>query len=269
MMKLYFPCRFPPMLSPIPTPHHMHRIRNILLAKKQASYPPLVRTSLLVPDDILLEIAHHLSISDVLKFSLTASHARNLFVPVLYRDVIFSLNRTCTSGLRMLARRPDVCTVIRGLTLHVNYADRSCSTTSEADRKSSPQWVVTMIERIAGDLKGLNKFWWVGGQYPPDGIWLVLRTSCPELKKIGCNTTTPWIEANTELFKFRNLTEFQLCINDKSAESAHEIPNELWAMLIELLSQSGAPFTPTGFFIVQLRRNNADHKRCVPEASLA
>ncbi|KAJ7493108.1 hypothetical protein B0H11DRAFT_1718378 [Mycena galericulata] len=217
----------------------MHRIRNILLAKKQASYPPLVRTSLLVPGDILLEIAHYLSISDVLKFSLTASHLRNLFLPVLYRDVSFSLNRTCTSGLRMLARRADVCTVIRGLTLHVNYADRSCSTMSEADSKLSPQWVVTMIERIAGDLKGLNKFWWVGGQSPPDGMWLVLRTSCPELKKIGCNTTTPWIESNTELFKFRNLTEFQLCINDQSAgnthalESVHEIPNELWAMLIE------------------------------------
>ncbi|KAJ7923903.1 hypothetical protein B0H13DRAFT_2399720 [Mycena leptocephala] len=186
-----------------------------------------------LPEDVLHEIAEQLSPNDILSVSLTSSHVRMLLIPELYRTVHLRSSRSCDSGLRMLAQRPDLCAHIQKLAVRPNYY----LAWPTRDMQLSEEWVALMISAITKTLTHLRTFDWDGLEMPRDALWLTLRKSCPELKELLSNVGFQPLDPENELFKFSDLTNFSLSVRHGFGETdifpPHEdLPTQLWDMLL-------------------------------------
>ncbi|KAJ6536457.1 hypothetical protein DFH09DRAFT_1179029 [Mycena vulgaris] len=187
-----------------------------------------------LPEDVLHTVVDQLSPIDILNLSLTSSHVRTLLVPALYRTVSLRSSRTCGSGLRMLANRPEFCAHVRKLTVRPNYY----LAWPAPDSAVSERCVAQAIERLAPTLTWLRSFDWDGCEMPPDFLWHALRTSCPDLTELFTNVGYQPLYPESELFKFSALTNFSLSVRHGLGEVElfpphEELPPCLWTMLIE------------------------------------
>ncbi|KAJ7839191.1 hypothetical protein B0H13DRAFT_2677259 [Mycena leptocephala] len=114
----------------------------------------------------------------------------------------------------MLSRRPELCVYVRTLIVRPNYTI-VCWPRAEGPVVESK--IASMVEALADGLKNLEKFVWGGVELPPDKLWITLRRTCPQLKRVSSSAGSI-IHPECELFQFENLTTFSLCVppNPKS-----------------------------------------------------
>ncbi|KAF7340585.1 F-box domain-containing protein [Mycena sanguinolenta] len=185
----------------------------------------LAGTSISLPDDLLREIIKNLAPIDILSASITSRHMRELLIPVLYETVHLRSSRSCESGLRMLSTRQHLCSRIHKLAVRPNYY----LAWPTRDKLLSDDWVAKMITALAKSLTNLRAFDWDGLEMPPNRLWRTLRNSCPELKRIYSNVGTRPLDPESELFKFRDLTNFSMSIIFLHMKIS---PMQLWDMIL-------------------------------------
>lgn len=114
----------------------------------------------------------------------------------------------------MFLNRPDICAHIRKLAVRPNYY----LSWPKADDPLDEGWVVMMIEKIAGNLKGLHTFDWDGLEMPKDHLWSTLQRwsvrmlsglagrqadafvlSCPQLKTVFSNVGSRPLDPNSHV----------------------------------------------------------------------
>ncbi|KAJ7433888.1 hypothetical protein B0H11DRAFT_1888798 [Mycena galericulata] len=188
-----------------------------------------------LPEDVLREVVEDMSPADMLNLSLTSSHVRALLIPELYRTMQLRSSRACASGLRMLAKRPNLCAHVTKLAVRPNYY----LAWPTPDTPLNESWVAEMIRAIAPRLTRLRIFDWDGLEMPRDELWLSLRKSCPELKELYSNVGYEPLDPESELFKFSDLASFSLSVRHGLRDlsplpfpTPEPLPPQLWTMLL-------------------------------------
>ncbi|KAF7312442.1 DNA binding protein Ncp1 [Mycena indigotica] len=194
-----------------------------------------------LPEDLLLETAHHLPSVDVLNLALTSKRFFALFLPTLYGHVDLRSSAQCENTLTFLLAHPHICGCIKTLVVRPNNEDWIHSSTSMREIES---WVVVTIQQMAESMVNLQKFVWDGKELPKyDHLWKSLAKYCPDLRHVGVVIglgdftfkSRNVMPVKSTLFNFKNLTGFTLRVKQLVASSLHppfdELPQELWNML--------------------------------------
>ncbi|KAJ7272302.1 hypothetical protein C8J57DRAFT_1715740 [Mycena rebaudengoi] len=176
-------------------------------------------------EDVILLITESIECADVLNLSLTSVEMRNLLLRRLYRSLHLGSGAACSSALPMLARRPDICAIIRELVVYPSGTwlvnDRTIDEASIADN----------IQMIAPNLR-LHSFEWRGVHMAKDDMWMALKESCPELKCIRCIIGSP-LNPGSPLLQFDNLTAFSLTV--EAEPNLPQQDSKVSALLLEML----------------------------------
>ncbi|KAJ7032192.1 hypothetical protein C8F04DRAFT_1396781 [Mycena alexandri] len=162
-----------------------------------------------LPLEIFIAVAGLLRSDDLLNFSVTSSQFRTLLLPVMYHTVALESSKACLSGLAMLHRRPHLCIYIHDLIVRPNHWPVCWPRTDALINETKAAF---MIQQLAGDLKHLEKFVWGGNDLPSDYLWIALRRSCPQLKKVSSTASSINVEPGCELFKFEDLAAFSFTV---------------------------------------------------------
>ncbi|KAJ6457931.1 hypothetical protein C8R45DRAFT_1032324 [Mycena sanguinolenta] len=205
------------------------RISGLWLSK--SSKTPQMPESRVLPTDIFREIASHLTRQDVLALSSCSSELRSVLLPEIYAAV-WGLcgSRACSEKLEMLSSTPKLCVYIRKLEIGPDWF-------SWPIEESVERRVASALERIFHALTNLETFFWCGIYPVQETFWRALRTSCPNLRILSYTAQIREFKSESELFKFRNLREFSLCVKDK-AEAPPVIQPDLPPQFCEMLLQN-------------------------------
>lgn len=161
----------------------------------------------------------------------------DLIIMGLYASVDIHSSELCRSLLKHLTQRSDLTRHIKKLIVRPNHPPGWANRT---DKSIDESWVSSMIEEIAlhDNLMALNTFLWDGLEMPNDSLWLTLRTRCPNLSHVG-TSVGPKLQnfsAESQLFRFRNLTGFSLTtqrlVRWPDFRARQELPSTFWDMLL-------------------------------------
>ncbi|KAJ7105238.1 hypothetical protein C8R44DRAFT_806841 [Mycena epipterygia] len=190
-----------------------------------------------LPEDVLHAVVEDLDPADILALSLTSSHLRTLLIPALYRTVNLRSSRAISSGIRMLARNPNLCLQVRTLTVRPNYYLAWPTPDTPVSEVGVAMDIMSLAQ--SGSLARLHNFDWDGCEMPPcEELWRVLRKSCPELTEIFANVGARALHPCSELFSFSDLTSFSLSVRHGVADESslfpdpEPLPPALWTMLL-------------------------------------
>lgn len=120
---------------------------------------------------------------------------RALLLPVLYEAVVLKSSKSCRVTLRMLANRPDICSLIQKLAVRPNYY----LAWPKANEPLDESWVSSAVEKIAPHLRKLHTFDWDGLEMPDDWLWKTLQDSCPDLRTLYSNVGYKTLDPNSSV----------------------------------------------------------------------
>uniref|UniRef100_A0A0W0EXJ5 F-box domain-containing protein n=1 Tax=Moniliophthora roreri TaxID=221103 RepID=A0A0W0EXJ5_MONRR len=203
--------------------------------KTATTLSPAVSSSIIIPSDIILEIAKWLSARDLLRVSLQSKHIFSLLQSSLYASVKLDHADACRSNLKRFRKRSDLTKWIKVIDLRL--IQRSGWSTN-TERGIDEDWAALMVQQMAseGSLPLLNTFKWQGLESPNNSLWLALRSGCPLLRVVGTTVgkRTHLIGSDSHLFDFRELEGFHLStlILERWEGESDTLPQRLWDMLL-------------------------------------
>ncbi|KAF7376389.1 hypothetical protein MSAN_00054400 [Mycena sanguinolenta] len=188
------------------------------------------------PADLLLEIAAHLSRSDVLNLCLTSkSLFSSVAGPALYHSVVLLTAAQCTSTLAMLKRRKDIARHVQELVIRPSRSNDPMVLDSRAAS-------VAVAEIAASrSLDALSKFtWWDDEMAFHEEMWLALRMCCPRLKYLSTSIGS-YFPSSSHLFNFTDLHGFSVFLAPGFYQNNTELlldderpgTKKLWDMLFK------------------------------------
>ncbi|KAI0316506.1 hypothetical protein OF83DRAFT_1060236 [Amylostereum chailletii] len=205
---------------------------------------------LVLPADILLEIASYLSLpTEVLHlrlFLLCVQSARIFqdVAPALYTNVNLRGASQCLRTLEMLSMRPDRARHVRSLCVVPDNHSTGLGTRPVWGRAvlADGYAVSAAVRRAASRLEVLQRFIWDGEELPPyDDMWFALRVFCPSLKYVAVSLGSILTSPNSHLFDFVGLHGFSMTFKSgfywqydgRDLEEAIPGYHRLWDMLIK------------------------------------
>ncbi|TFK31352.1 hypothetical protein BDQ12DRAFT_694285 [Crucibulum laeve] len=226
--------------SPIPRIKYLLKVHSKALSSSTTTTatPTPTPTSPIesLPPHVISEIGRHCHLlRDVLNFSLSCRRFRTTLAPILYSTVELKTNKQVKTTLASLAKLPDLSRHIQTLVIRPNCAEWTASN-DLLDESAVADWIM----HIASDLEALESFTWDGLEMPVDMLWLVLRTSCPNLKCLYTSIGEDAVKGSSHLFDFSGLTRLGVTVKCHSFEwiqngrpPIEKLPRRFWEMLIE------------------------------------
>ncbi|KAJ7164227.1 hypothetical protein C8R46DRAFT_1099015 [Mycena filopes] len=204
------------------------RFRDSRKTQTAPSLPERLEWAL--PLDIFREIANHSSQTEVWCLSKTSRELRALLLPEIYAEVSLDCgSRRCSGVLDMLSKSPHLWIHIRSLIFEPEWLSYPIKPALERS-------IIAKLQIMLPHLRRLHTFHWAGIQQFPDTAWAVLRTSCPELRRLCYGTEVATFSPQSELFKFRHLVQFWITVREPGgalSTSSTKFPVEFCDMLLE------------------------------------
>ncbi|KAJ7304848.1 hypothetical protein DFH08DRAFT_902896 [Mycena albidolilacea] len=163
-----------------------------------------------LPTDVFREIANYLPRTDILALSSCSIEMRTLLLPDVYAAVsLLCGSSACSSKLELLSASPHWLAYVKKLEIGPDWLSWPIDELVELR-------VASTVVKISPRLTNLETFTWCGIYPLQEIVWRALRTSCPKLKILSYTAQTRQFEPDSELFKFRNLLSFSLCVKEKA-----------------------------------------------------
>ncbi|KAJ7260498.1 hypothetical protein B0H12DRAFT_375209 [Mycena haematopus] len=207
------------------------RVSGIWLFKSSRTPAPIPESSMVLPTELFREIASHLTKPEILVLSSCSSELRSLLLPDIYAAVSgFCGGRACSAKLGMLSTAPKLWVYIRKLEIGPDWFSWPIEESVELRTAST-------IEKIFPGLTNLDTFTWCSIYPLQETVWRALRMSCLKLINLSYTAQIRQFQPDSELFKFRNLRQFSLCVKEK-AEAPPLIQLNLPPQLCDMLLQN-------------------------------
>ncbi|KAJ6457930.1 hypothetical protein C8R45DRAFT_1032322 [Mycena sanguinolenta] len=205
------------------------RISGLWLFKSSRTSP--ISEPNVLPTEVFLEIANHLTRQELVALSSCSSELRRLLRPEIY-SALSGLcgSRACSEKLQRLSTTPEIWTYLRKLEIGTDWL-------SWPIKESVECHVASTLENIFPGLTNLETFTWVSIYPLQETFWGALRASCPNLRNLSYTAQIREFQPDSELFKFRNLCQFSLCVEYK-AEAPPLIQSSLPPQLCDMLLQN-------------------------------
>ncbi|KAI3615910.1 hypothetical protein WG66_010222, partial [Moniliophthora roreri] len=116
--------------------------------KTATTLSPAVSSSIIIPSDIILEIAKWLSARDLLRVSLQSKHIFSLLQSSLYASVKLDHADACRSNLKRFRKRSDLTKWIKVIDLRL--IQRSGWSTN-TERGIDEDWAALMVQQMASE----------------------------------------------------------------------------------------------------------------------
>ncbi|KAF9007042.1 hypothetical protein BDQ17DRAFT_1351300 [Cyathus striatus] len=164
-------------------------------------------------------------------------HLRQTLLPSLYHTLDLRTNRSILRLLPALPHRPEIQPHIKQFIVRPNnvlYTPPG----EEMDERRVADWVTDLLG--GGSMDGLEGFVWDGREMATEDVWLVLRTECPLITRLGTSIGGNPLNSRSHFYEFSNLTSLSLSVKCPEygwttgpPPAPEKFPRRFWAMLIE------------------------------------